>query len=230
MKFNFVIIITIIFISVIEVIKANELSEAGFFSGRIAKMNGESGVVRIKVNFENVKYINQKDIIEFWDEKNEVLKCRATIHARNSDYLLIKVSNFIECKEKLPFQVGAYLKFFSEDLYNNITMGKEVMGILLKKRQSISGMMEEKNKFILGFEAKKKELNVRFQKLKEELDLQKAKEEKKLEEERALAIKFYKEFEVTRDDIDQKIELYRLKDENMILDRWSLDPQLYYRK
>ena len=50
-----------------------KLSEEGFFSGRISKINKEISTVRIKVDFDNIKYLNPKDKIEFWDEKNASL-------------------------------------------------------------------------------------------------------------------------------------------------------------
>lgn len=51
-----------------------ESSEAGFFSGRISKINYEIKTVRIRVDFDNVKYINVKDRLEFWEEKNSTFK------------------------------------------------------------------------------------------------------------------------------------------------------------
>ena len=73
------------------------LSEDGFFSGRISKINSDISVVRVKVDFDNVKYINVKDKIEFWDEKNDTKKCKSYVIGRTADYILLKVSDIKYC-------------------------------------------------------------------------------------------------------------------------------------
>ena len=47
---------------------SKELSEEGFFSGRLSRINQEIRTARVKVDFDNIKYINAKDKLEFWDE------------------------------------------------------------------------------------------------------------------------------------------------------------------
>ena len=44
---------------------ARELSEDGIFSGRVSKIHPDTGLIRIKVEFENQKYLNKNDSIEF---------------------------------------------------------------------------------------------------------------------------------------------------------------------
>jgi hypothetical protein len=206
------------------------LSEEGFFSGRISKINKEISIVRVKVDFDNIKYLNPKDQIEFWDEKNSTQKCKSYIVARTSDYLLLKVPELNYCQSYLYFTIGAYFKFYSEDLLNNIKMGREVVSILLKKRVAVKGQLDGRNTEIATHIEKVNAINARYQTLKDKLDQEWKKELYALEEDKTFAVRSYKDLERRLDEIDQKLEQYKIKDENLTLDRWSLDSNLYFKK
>jgi len=205
-------------------------SEEGFFSGRLSKINRDISTVRIKVDFENVKYINVKDKLEFWDERNSSLKCKSYVLGRTADYILIKVIDFKFCEKNLLFTAGAYFRFFSEDLENNIKMGREVVSILLKKRLAVQGQMDIRNKEILSHVERVNTINARYQTLRNKLEQEWQKELHALDEDRTYSLRSYKDLELRRDEIDKKLELYKLKDENLSLDRWSLDSNLYFKK
>lgn len=206
------------------------LSEDGFFSGRISKISKEISVVRIKVDFDNIKYVNVKDKIEFWDERNSTLKCKSYVIGRTSDYILLKLTDIKFCEKNLYFSTGAYYKFFSEDLLNNIKMGREVVGILIKKRMAVQGQIEMRNKEIQAHMDRVGAINARYQTLREKLEQEWQKELHALDEDRTYSLRSYKDLERRRDEIDQKLEQYKLKDENLTLDRWSLDTNLYFKK
>lgn len=219
--------VTLFFISALA---HAELSEDGFFSGRISRINKDISSVRVKVDFDNVKYLNPKDKISFWDEKNTNQKCKGYLVARTADYLLVKVPEMSYCEKYLYFTTGAYFKFFSEDLQNNIKMGKEVVTILLKKRMAVMGQMEVKNREINGNIERVNAINARYKTLRDKLEQEWQRELHALDEDKTFAVRSYKDLERRRDEIDQKLEQYKLKDENLTLDRWSLDTNLYFKK
>ena len=207
-----------------------EVSENGFFSGRLSKINLDISVVRVKVDFDNVKYINVKDKIEFWDEKNETKKCKSYVIGRTADYILLKISDIKYCERSLYFTTGAYFKFYSEDLLNNVSMGREVVSILIKKRMAVQGQMSLRDKELQAHMDRVAAINARYQTLRDKLEQEWQKEVLALEEDKAFSLRSYKGLERRRDEIDQKMEQYKLKDENLTLDRWSLDSNLYFKK
>lgn len=207
-----------------------ELSEEGFFSGRISKINKDISIVRVKVNFDNIKYLNPKDKIEFWDEKNSSQKCKSYIIARSSDYLLLKLPEMEFCQKFLYITLGSYFKFYSEDLLNNINMGREVVSILLKKRTAIKGQLDGKKIEINTHIERVNVINARYQTLKDKLDNEWKKELYALEEDNTYAVRSFRDLERRFEEIDQKLEQYKIKDENLTLDRWSLDSHLYFKK
>jgi hypothetical protein len=209
---------------------AEYISEEGFFGGRISKINSEINTLRIKVDFANVKYLNVKDKVEFWDEKSDRFKCKAVVIGRTADYLLLKVPEFKYCIQHVYITTGSYFKFYSDDLKNNISMGREVVSILLKKRQAVVGQIEIKDKDLLTHFEKVNAVNARYQTLKDKLEEEWKRELHNLEEDRTYTLRSFKDLERRRDEIDQKLELYKVKDENLTLDRWSLDTNLYFKK
>ena len=108
-------------------------SRSGIFSGRVSKINKRAALVRLRVDFPNMKYLNKKDLVEFWDERNPERKCKAYVIGKSNLHLLLKIPEFEVCQNSLFITLGAYLKFFSQDLENNIKMGKELMEIIIKK-------------------------------------------------------------------------------------------------
>lgn len=224
---KFIIVIFSIFISQLAFA---ELSEDGFFSGRLSRINYKISAARIKVDFENIKYLNPKDKIQFWDDKNKNQKCTGYILGRSASYVLVKVPQIQYCEKFLYFTTGAYFRFFSEDLVNNIKMGKEVVGILIKKRLGVQGQIDTKNKEIIAHVERGNALNARYQLLKEKLEDEWKKELQALETDKLSSLHSLQDLSRRRDEIDQKMELYKVKDENLTIDRWSLDSKLYYKK
>ncbi len=220
----------IMFLITQSVVAQELFSEEGFFSGRISKINKQISVIRVKVDFDNIKYLNPKDKVEFWDEKNPSQKCKSYIAGRTSDYLLLKVSDIQYCQKYLYFTTGAYFKFFSEDLVNNVKMGREVVSILIKKRLAVQGQMELKEKELRNHIERVNTINARYKTLREKLEQEWQKELNGLDEDRVYALRSFKDLERRRDEIEQKLEQYKLNDENLTLDRWSLDSNLYFKK
>ena len=207
-----------------------QMKKMGLFSGRISRINEEAGLLRVKINFTNMKYLNKKDQVNFWDERGPQVKCRAYIVGKSNDYLLLKVPEFSYCKKFILVAEGAYIKFFSQDLVNNIRMGKELVSILLKKRIALRGGFLKNQKELDRHIEKVNVVNMRYKVLRDKLEAEWRKELANLEEDRLTAFRNYKDLEGRVFDIDNKLEKYRIEDKNLKEDRWSLDPRLYYSK
>ena len=206
------------------------LSESGTFAGRVSRITSEANLVRIKVDFQNVKYLNKKDKVEFWEEHNPSFHCKAYVAGKSSDYLLLKVPNIEDCLRQLSLGYGMYLNFFSKDLENNIKMGKQLMEILVKKRLAIQGKLMQRKKQLDAHIEKADAVNKRYTVLRDKLEAQWRDELAMLEEDRIIALRNYKGLEVRLNEIDFKLEKYRITDENLSMDRWSLDPRLFFKK
>lgn len=216
--------------SVAESIESPEEIRMGHFAGRVSKINVKGELVRIKVGFDNVKYINKRDKLEFWDERTRGKKCKAFVMGKSNEYLLIRVPQLSFCMGQVFVNPGVYLNFFSQDLVNNVRMGKELISILLKRRLALHGKMMTHRRGLDSHIEKVNAVDLRYKVLRDKLEAEWRNELGALEEDRIVSLRNYKEIEMQIADLDSKLERYKIDDENIKLDRWSLDPRLYFNK
>jgi hypothetical protein len=213
-----------------KVILSKGEKKMGLFSGRISKVNGGASLLRIKVGFSNMKYLNKKDKVEFWDEHDPRRICRGFVAGKSNDYLLLKIPDFNFCEKFLFLSPAVYLKFFSEDLANNVKMGRELISILLKKRLALGGKLGREQKELDSYIEKSNAVNDRYFLLREKLEKEWRQQLAAAEEDKATTLRNFKALQIRVDEVDFKLERYKIEDENLHLDRWALDPRLHFRK
>lgn len=177
-----------------------------------------------------MKYLNKKDRLEFWNEHNPELRCRAYVVGKSPEYLLLKIADFEFCMKKLFIANGGYLKFYSQDLANNLKMGQEILSILLKKHLAVSGKLNKSKKNLESHLDMVDAINKRYEILRQKLELEWQNELAALEDDRIVNLRNYKSLELRLSEVEHKLEQYKVEDENLETDRWALDPTLYYKK
>lgn len=197
------------------------------FSGRISRLNAPAKLARIRTNHGNIKFLNAADRLTFWNESYPNQKCLASVEGRTNDYLLLKIPRYEECIRRVHFTTGTYLRFESEDLKNSIGLAQELVEILQKKRLATEAKKERNRRELERHVEKVDAVNKRFEILRQKLELEWQKELAALEEDKAGAFTDFKQSEALLNEIDTKLELYRIEDHNLKVDRWSLDPALY---
>ncbi len=202
----------------------------GLFSGRVSRVNDQAGLVRLKVDFTNMKYLNKRDKVEFWDERGSELKCKAYIIGKSNYYILLKVPEFNFCQKFLFVAEGVNLRLFSQDLLNNLVMGGELVRILLKKRLALNSRLLGNQKELDNHIEKVNAVNMRYKVIRDKLEAEWREELGLVEEDRLSTFRSYKDLQGRILDIDNKLERYKIEDKNLKEDRWSLDPRLYYSK
>jgi len=203
---------------------------SSIFSGTISRLNGVARLARIRTDFENIKFLNRKDRLEFWNETYPDRRCVAWVEGRTNDYLLIKIPEYESCIRKVQFTTGTYLHFESDDLKETTKIAKELVGILLKKRLAMNAKKDRHMKELDGHVEKVEAVNKRYEILRQKLEIEWQKELANLEEDKAVSFAEFKNSEARLNEIDTKLEQYRVQDHNLKLDRWSLDPALYIKK
>ena len=220
----------LIYFSLLLLSDAVAESSDGIFSGRISTINGASGLIKVKIDFSNIRYLNKKDQVTFWDQSVKLEKCKGFILGKTNEYLLIKIPNFQLCQKLSYIKQGAYLKFFSQDLVNNLKMGRELVAILKKKRLALLNKVRKNKREVESYIDKVDALNGRYSALSMKLRREWKKELSQLEEDKINALRIYKNALSNLEDVEFKMERYKVEDENLKLDRWSLDTRLFYKK
>lgn len=204
--------------------------DATVFSGRISRLNASAKLARIRTDFANIKFLNRKDRIEFWNETYPDHRCVALVEGRTNDYLLLRIPDFGNCIKKVHFTSGTYLHFESPDLDQTVKIAKELVEILLKKRLAMTAKKERHKRELDGHVEKVEAVNKRYEILRQKLEIEWQKELASVEEDKSRSFTEFKNSEARVNEIDTKLESYRIEDHNLKLDRWSLDPALYIRK
>lgn len=212
------------------VLTEGQSKRLGIFSGRISRINEEAGLIRLKIDFVNMKYLNKRDQLEFWDERGPELKCKGYVVGKSNNYLLLKVPEFGYCKRFIYTAEGGYIVLFSQDLVNNLKMGKELLKILLKKRLALNSRLLKNQQNLDNHIEKVNAVNLRYKVLRDKLEAEWREELGSIEEDRLTSYRNYKDLEGRILDIDNKLEKYRIDDKNLKDDRWALDPRLYFPK
>lgn len=207
-----------------------EQDETVVFSARISKINGLAKLLRLKINFENAKFLSKNNRIEIWNPTYPKKKCLSYLEGRTNEYLLIRIPKFSQCKATIYFAAGSYLNLYSPDLKNSLETARELQEILNKKRTALAARLLRYKKTMNGYIEKIDVTNKRYEILRQKLELEWQKEISNLEEDKSKSYALYKKTQTKLHELDYKAQQYRVRDQNLIEDRWSLDPKLYYKK
>jgi chromosome segregation ATPase len=122
------------------------------------------------------------------------------------------------------------LHLFSPDLKQNLLTAKELVNVLVKKRMALQARKDIFKKELDTFMDKTDAVNKRYEVLRQKLEIEWGKEIAALEEDKLESYKNFKNTEARLDELEHKLMQYRVQDENLNTDRWSLDTKLYYKK
>lgn len=204
--------------------------ESTVFSGYVSRINKKASLIRIKINFENAKYLNKNNRVEFWSELYPERKCKSYLKGRSSNYLLVRVTNYNECAKKVSFAVGSYLRMGSPDLENNLEIGRELVKVLHRKRTALSARKSRYEQDLTVYIEKIDAVNKRYEVLRQKLELEWKKELADLEEDKLQSFEELRRTNSQLNDVEYKMQQYRIRDQNLIEDRWSLDPELFTKR
>lgn len=204
--------------------------ELGHFAGRVSHIEPKARLVRFKMDFDNIKYVNRLDEVQLWGLHREDSKCRAIVMARTSDYLLVRIPKFDECNRHSTFATGRYYNFFSQDLVNNVAMGNELIEILAKKRLALLSKVNRNKQDLVTYTQRVETLNSRYDVLRQKLEKEWRDELRRLEEDQQQLVRNTEGLQSRLNEVDFKLQQYRIESKNLKEDRWSLDPKNYVLK
>jgi hypothetical protein len=200
------------------------------FSGRISRINKLAKLMRIRVDFENAKFLNKGDRVEFWSVTYPQRRCVSYVEGKTNLYMLVKVPNYDKCIMNVSFAVGTYLQFYSPDFQRHIKMADELVKVLMKKKMALQARKTRLNKDVKTYIEKVETVNKRYEVLRQKLELEWKNELAAMEEDKINSEQELQQTKLRLNELDYKLRQYRVEDSNLKFDRWSLDPKLYIRK
>lgn len=200
------------------------------FPGRVSRLNSVAQLMRVRVDFKNAKFLNKNDRLDFWNESYPNQRCLAIVEARSTEYLLLRVPEYVSCVKSVHLTTGSFLKFWGQDLENNIKTAHELVEILLKKRMAMLAKKRRHERDLEAHVERVEIINKRYEVLRQKLEAEWQKELAAQEEDRANSMVAFKAAETRLNEVESKLESYRIHESNFTVDRWSLDPDLYIHK
>lgn len=200
------------------------------FPGRISRLNEVASLMRVRVDFENMKFVNKGEKLQFWQEHDPKNRCRGEVMGKTPMYFLIRIFNYGDCLTRVQVTTGASLRFYGENLDHNIRTAKELIDILLKKRLALHSKLSREDSKLAKFNEKIDIVNKRYRVLYHKLEAERLKEVEHLKKDQMVLFEMKKDSERRLRDVMKKLEQYKVEDRNFKIDRWSLDPNLYYLK
>ena len=231
MRKNFLNIFLCLFVG--QVLLAQDLGfdeDQSEFPGRVSKINPVAKLMRVRVTFDNMKFVNKGEKLQFWQHLFPDNKCRGEVVARSQMYFLLKIPRYQECIKRVNMTTGSSLRFYGEDLSKNLRTAKELVDILLKKRLALHSKVLREAAAVEKYNEKIEIVNKRYETLYRKLEAERLKEMEHLKNDQITLFETYKETEGRFRDVMRKLEKYRVEDNNFQLDRWALDPKLYFMK
>lgn len=200
------------------------------FSGRISLLNSTAKLARVKIDFENAKYLRKKDRLEFWNETFPDRRCIAYIEGRSTEYILMRIPMYRTCITNVHIATGAYIHLYSKDLESSLRVGQSLVEVLLRKKTALNYKFTRYKKEVDGYLEKIDTVNKRYEVLRQKLEIEWEKELSSLEEDKVKHFLELKHTEARLNELEFKLQKYKIHDKNLTLDKWSLDSKLYYNK
>lgn len=214
----------------IEPAPVSNVSVEATFPGRVSRLNAAAELMRVRVDFKNAKFLNRSDRLDFWNESYPNQRCVAIVEARSNEYLLLRVPEYVSCVKNVHLTTGSFLKFWGQDLENNLKTAHELVEVLLKKRMAMLAKKRRHERDLEAHVERVEIINKRYELLRQKLEVEWQRELAAQEEDRSNSLVAFKAAETRLNEVESKLESYRIHDSNFTVDRWSLDPDLYIHK
>jgi len=213
---NWIVCILLIFPS----ISFGDLSR---FKARLYSVKKEVGLLKFRTDFSNGRFLTPGSSVMFRTNINNDFFCEGVIVSKSLNHFLLKVTHMENCVRYQNLSLGINADFQSQDLEKNVISAQELIKVLNKKRMALFGKLKRVKKRLATFVERVSATNTRYDTLMEKLEAERQEALLALESEKIMDIQNFKNFSSKLDEIDFKLEKYRIHETNNTDERWSLD-------
>ena len=193
------------------------------FKARLYSVKKEVHLLKFRVDFPNARFLTPGTAVKFRTNLNLDYFCDGVILSKSVNHFLLKVPHIENCSRYQNLSLGINANFISEDLEKNIISTRELISILNKKRMALFGKLKRVKKRLATFVERVSATNTRYDTLSDKLEAERQEALLALESEKIMDTQNFKNFSSKLDEIDFKLEKYRIHDTNNVDERWSLD-------
>ena len=199
----------------------------GAFKARVSRINTKANMLRLRTDFKNRKYLNKNDIVNLFNGFNKNKKCKGYVLGKTNKYFLFKIPDLASCGAEVKLTTGGVVFVQSDDLRANLEKGHAVVDVLLKKKMAMGFKKKERKKVLESYIDQVAAVNARYKHLRAKLDMEWKKEITDLEEDKSVSLREFKAYELQLEDINEKLQQYKIYSKQDLDDRWALDKEIY---
>ena len=193
------------------------------FKARLFSVNKEVSLLKFRSDFSNAKFLTPGARAKFRTNIGLNHFCDGVVLSKSVNHFLFKVTHMDKCAKYQNLSLGINADFVSIDLEKNMISVNDLVKVLNKKRLAIFGKLQRVKKRLAIFVERVDATNKRFDTLRTKLEAERQEALSYLESEKLLDTQNFKNYSSKLDEIDFKLEKYRLEDSNSNDIRWSLD-------
>tara|TARA_B100000925_G_scaffold291844_2_gene281861 strand:+ start:155 stop:856 length:702 start_codon:yes stop_codon:yes gene_type:complete len=193
------------------------------FKARLYSVKKEVHLLKFRVNFPNARFLTPGTSVKFRTNIGLNYYCDGVVLSKSVNHFLLKVPHIENCSRYQNLSLGINADFISTDLEKNIISAQELINVLNKKRLAIFGKLKRVKKRLTTFVERESAVNFRYDTLSSKLEAERQEALLALESEKIMDTQNFKNFSSKLDEIDFKLEKYRIHDTNDVDERWSLD-------
>ncbi len=196
------------------------------FTARITDRDKTTRVYKVSSENKNIAFFYSGDRIKLRPATGSSY-CHASVRSVEEGYFVIYIDNIAQCWDHDPFiRRGSMIIVKSDTLAERVRDASIYRHVLLKRKKDYYGQFNRVNHFLWSYEQKRIQLAEQYDKKIAELEKLKADALEHLRSKKEDSIKLQKELSYRLDGLDRDLDIYQIKKDDLIIDRWHLDHDL----
>lgn len=200
------------------------------FSGRVSDRDASGSILKIASENRNIRFFRAGDQISFRLESTNFrvkAPCDGTVRGVEEGHFVIFVKDLTPCfGNDQYFRRGSVLIIDSDTLASRVAEASKYRVVLLKRRRDFFEQLNRLNQFVWSYDQQRVLVAAEYD--KEILALQKAKEDAltMLVSKKQNQVHLQSELSQKLDELDRDLDFYRIRKDEMLVDRWHTDHDL----
>lgn len=196
------------------------------FTARITDRDKTTRVYKASSENKNIAFFYSGDRILLRPATGKKY-CKASVRSVEEGFFVLFIDNVAECWSHDPFiRRGSMIVVKSDTLAERVRDASVFRHVLLNRKKDYYSQFNRVNHFLWSYDQKRVQLAEQYDLKIAQLEKEKADALEHLRSKKEDSIKLQKELSYRLDGLDRDLDIYQIKKDDLIIDRWHLDHDL----
>lgn len=198
------------------------------FSARVTDKDKGGSILKVTSENRNIRFFRAGDLLEFRvSTKTDVTPCEAHIRGVEKNHFVMYVKDLTPCfSRNAYFRRGTVLIIDSKALAERVEEASRYRVVLLKRRRDFFEQLNKVNQFVWGYDQERVQVAADYDRKIEKLRAAKEKALTQLTDKKKKQVRLQNELSQKLDELDNDLDFYRIRKDQLLVDRWHLDQDL----